>query len=176
MEITLLKIHGSFICSSNNFQDARGIFESGWEKADFDKANISFNPGSACHSYNHKKGVLRGMHYQSSPYPQSKLVSCVSGKVFDVLIDLRPHSPTYLLWDSAELSAGSGKSVFIPAGCAHGFVTLEENSTVFYLIEGDYNPSVAGTVRWNDSRISINWPIADPILSERDKNAPDYIP
>ena len=176
MTTSKLKISGAFLISTPVFSDSRGAFETSWESADLQTSEIRFQPVSACHSHNLKKGTLRGMHFQASPYQQTKLVSCTSGKVYDVILDLRPESPTYLSWDAVELSAGSGKSVFIPGGCAHGFMTLTDDATVFYLIEGDYIPSIAGTVRWNDPAIGIEWPLADPILSDRDQNAPDFNP
>ncbi len=176
MTISKLKISGAFLVSNPVYTDSRGAFQTNWESADLKSVNVDFTPVSACHSYNIKAGTLRGMHYQASPYDQAKMVSCVAGKVYDVLLDLRPASPTYLMWDAVELSADSGESVFIPAGCAHGFLTLADHTIVFYLIEGDYVPGIAGTVRWNDPAIGINWPIADPILSDRDKNAPDFKP
>ena len=174
MDCSSLIIDGSWLFTDRVFKDARGAFEVSWESVDLNKAGIAFNPVSANHSYNTKKGTLRGMHYQLPPYGQSKLVSCISGAAYDVMVDLRPHSPTYLSWHAVELSAGSGKSVYIPAGCAHGFVTLQDNTTIAYLIEGEYSPEAAALVRWNDPVIGIQWPVTDPILSDRDRNAPDF--
>lgn len=171
-----LKIKGSFLFTDPVFRDERGAFEVFWEATDLQDSGISFQPVSAHHSYNNLKGTLRGLHYQLHPYGQSKLVSCISGAVYDVMLDLRPQSPTYLTYDAVELSAGSGKSVYIPAGCAHGFVSLQDNTTIAYLIEGVYKPDVAGTIRWDDPAIGILWPINNPILSNRDRNAPDFKP
>ena len=175
MNFSPLKIEGSGLFIDPVFRDVRGAFEVFWEFEDLEKAGISFNPISSHHSYNTLKGTLRGMHYQSFPHYQSKLVSCISGAVYDVLVDMRVDSPTYLKWEAVELSAGCGKSILIPAGCAHGFVTLEENTTIAYLIEGIYKPEAAATVRWNDPVVGIQWPVTDPILSDRDRNAPDFI-
>jgi dTDP-4-dehydrorhamnose 3,5-epimerase len=175
MTFTRLKITGAALITNDVFRDQRGAFEAAWETADLEKEGIVFKPESACHSYNTKAGTLRGMHYQVMPYGQAKLVSCSSGAVYDVMVDLRPESPTYLLWDAVELSAASGKSIYIPAGCAHGFLTLQDNTIVTYLIEGAYNPQAAGAVRWNDNAIGIEWPAVqgELVLSERDKNVPD---
>ena len=115
------------------------------------------------------------MHFQQPPHGQTKLVSCVQGAAWDVIVDLRPDSPTYKCWHGETLEAGSGRAVFIPAGCAHGFLTLKDETTISYLIEGDYNPTAAGVVHWNDPAFGIEWPIRDPILSERDRLAPDFI-
>lgn len=169
-----IKITGAMLLHSSPFQDARGAFEIFWEAADLTAIGIAFVPVSAYHSYNEKAGTLRGMHYQTPPYSQAKLVSCVSGSIWDVMVDLRPNSPTYLRWEAAELSAASGRAIYIPAGCAHGFVSLTACTTVAYLVEGAYKPAAATTLRWNDPAVGITWPVVDPILSERDRSAPDF--
>lgn len=133
---------------------------------------FQFQPESASHSYNTTKGTVRAFHFQQSPHEQAKLVSCVSGKIWDVMVDLREGSPTQFQWDAIELTAGDGKSLYIPAGCAHGFATLEDNSTVAYLIEGDYVAEASCVLRWNDPTLNVPWPVKNPILSEKDRNAP----
>jgi dTDP-4-dehydrorhamnose 3,5-epimerase len=169
-----LKLSGAWKFQANPFVDFRGAFEVFWEAGDLAAAGISFAPISAHHSYNEKMGTLRGMHYQKAPHGQTKLVSCVHGRVWDVAVDLRPNSPTYLGWEATELSAGSGVALYLPAGCAHGFLTLTDHATVAYLIEGDYQPAAAGTLRWDDPAVGIAWPLREPILSERDRLAPDF--
>jgi dTDP-4-dehydrorhamnose 3,5-epimerase len=157
------------------FLDPRGSFEVFWEEELFQNRGFSFRPTNAHHSYNVKKGTIRAFHYQESPYGQTKLVSCVAGRIWDVIVDLRRESTTFLQWKSFELSAESGRSVFIPAGCAHGFVTLEDHSTVSYLIEGGYHPPSSRVLRWNDPSFNVPWPISDPILSDKDRDAPLWI-
>ena len=103
------------------------------------------------------------------------MVSCIAGSIFDVVVDVRPESPTYLNWISNELSSKSGLALFIPAGFAHGFLTLTDNAIITYIIEGEYVPEAASTLRWNDPSIGIQWPISNPILSEKDLNAPDFL-
>jgi dTDP-4-dehydrorhamnose 3,5-epimerase len=176
MTITKLKIAGAVLISNDVFKDLRGAFEPAWETADLEKEGIVFKPVSACHSYNTVAGTLRGMHYQSAPYGQAKLVSCSNGLVYDVMVDLRPASPTYLQWEGVELSGASGKSVYIPAGCAHGFLTLQDNTTITYLIEGEYRPQAAATFRWDDKAAGIVWPAVQGtlIMSDRDKTAADF--
>jgi len=169
-----LPIAGAKLLATTPFKDDRGIFEVFWEQADLAAAGISFAPVSACHSYNQKSGILRGMHFQSPPHGQPKLVACVHGAAWDVLLDLRPDSPTYKRWHGETLVAGSGRAIFIPAGCAHGFCTVKAETTIAYLIQGDFNPAAAGVVRWNDSAFGIEWPVSDPFLSERDRLAPDF--
>lgn len=154
------------------YTDHRGVFESAWDTETFQTLGINFRPGSAAHSYNAKAGTIRAFHYQGEPFAQSKLVSCVSGRIWDVAVDLRRGSPGYLRWSAVELSAACGDSHFIPAGCAHGFLTLSDASTVAYLIEGPYRPDAARTLRWNDPALGVRWPVEDPILSDNDRNAP----
>lgn len=172
IEQTPLKIGGSLLFSSPVFSDDRGSFTPFWENSVHAFLGFQFQPGSAHHSYNTKKGTVRAFHFQRSPHEQAKLVSCVSGKIWDVMVDLREDSPTRHQWVGTELSAGDGKSVYIPAGCAHGFATLEDNSTVAYLIEGPYVPEASSVIRWNDSTLAVQWPIDDPILSDKDRTAP----
>jgi dTDP-4-dehydrorhamnose 3,5-epimerase len=155
------------------FCDCRGAFEVSWEEESFKKVGIAFSPSSAYHSYNSQTGTIRALHFQRPPHGQAKLVTCVSGKTWDVVLDLRPESQTFRRWAAVELSAASGKSVYIPVGCAHGFATLEDNTIIAYLIQGEYRPKSAAVVRWNDPALGINWPVSDPIISDKDRHAPD---
>jgi dTDP-4-dehydrorhamnose 3,5-epimerase len=116
------------------------------------------------------------MHYQVSPHTQAKVVTCVAGKVCDVIADLRPSSPTYLKWDAIELEEASGLSVYVPRGCAHGFMALRDQSTIAYLIEGTYCPEAGRIFRWDDPALNIQWPMSDPILSHADQTAPYHSP
>jgi dTDP-4-dehydrorhamnose 3,5-epimerase len=168
-----LGIAGARLFGAPVFSDARGAFEVFWEQADLAEAGLLFTPTNAHHSYNARVGTIRAFHLQRPPHGQSKLVSCVSGKAWDVILDLRPESPSFRQWEHVELSAASGKAVYIPAGCAHGFATLEDNTTIAYLIEGDYRPDFAAVVRWNDPALGIDWPVSDPIISDKDLQALD---
>ncbi len=149
---------GSFhrVFCSSEFH-ARGL------PADFEQSSISVNKRSA---------TLRGLHYQMAPHEERKLVHVVSGSVFDVVLDLRNASPTYGTWWSTTLSSDSPQALYIPAGCAHGYQTLQPNTTLLYSIAGRYSPSHARTIRWDDPALNIPWPLANPILSERDRTAP----
>jgi dTDP-4-dehydrorhamnose 3,5-epimerase len=171
-----LAMEDARIVESTPFRDMRGSFEVAWDNAELAATGIRFTPVSNAYSYNEKAGTLRGMHYQKAPHGQAKLVSCVSGRILDVITDLRPDSPSYLCWAATELCASSGRAIYIPVGYAHGFVTLTDHATLVYLIEGDYQPQAAGTVRWNDPALGIIWPIADPILAERDRLVEDFVP
>jgi dTDP-4-dehydrorhamnose 3,5-epimerase len=162
--------------STSPFRDMRGAFDVVWESADFSAAGLRFQPMSCAVSYNEKAGTLRGMHYQKPPHGQAKLVCCTRGRVWDVIADLRPDSASYLSWAATELGEASGQAIYIPSGYAHGFVTLTDHATVSYLIEGTYTPDAAGTVRWNDPALSIDWPVPEPIMAQRDRTPPDFRP
>ncbi len=172
IEKTPLKVDGSYLLAAPFFADHRGGFEVFWEHDLLASTGIQFTPINAHHSYNLKSGTIRAFHYQAHPHGQAKLVSCVSGRIWDVMVDLRPDSSTRHQWSATELSPGDGKSVYIPAGCAHGFATLEDNSTVAYLIEGEYVPAASAVIRWNDPTLNVPWPVDNPILSEKDRTAP----
>ncbi len=123
-------------------------------------------------SANHHSATLRGLHYQAEPHGEVKLVRCIRGAIFDVLVDIRPQSPTYLHWQGFELSAENRDSLYIPTGFAHGYQTLLPDSEVFYQVSEYYAPSAGRGLRWDDPRLKIDWPLASPLLSEQDKNWP----
>ena len=172
MNYSKLSIKSSFLFEREVFRDVRGGFEEFWEENQFSEMNINFTPANACYSYNRLAGTLRGLHYQAEPCGQSKLVSCVAGKVWDVTVDLRRESPTFKQWQSIVLQSVDGRAVYIPSGCAHGFVSLEDETTLAYLIEGDYQPELSRALRWNDPELAIEWPVPNPILSDKDRAAP----
>jgi dTDP-4-dehydrorhamnose 3,5-epimerase len=159
------------IIDSDTFIDKRGMFECIWEDQHQYLSELKFMPSSVNFSYSSKKMTLRGLHYQVFPYQQAKLVTCINGKLWDVIVDLRKESLTYKKWMAFELIAKSGRSLYIPKGCAHGFLTLEDNTTLAYLIEGRYMPEKSRVLSWNDPEIAIEWPVDDPILSDRDRYA-----
>jgi dTDP-4-dehydrorhamnose 3,5-epimerase len=174
MTFSSRSIAGSFVFACPPVSDARGQFSMSWDAKVFRDAGIVFRPVSACHSFNAATSTLRGLHYQVSPYGQSKLVCCSRGAVLDVTVDLRGDSTSYLTWDAIELREGDGLSLYIPEGCAHGFLTLEAASMVAYLIEGEYQPESRRVLRWDDPAVRIPWPCMDPILSDMDRHAADY--
>ena len=177
MKATPLEIADAVLFETAPYRDERGVFEVFWESAGESGCSVPIVPWGAYHSHNVKRHTLRGMHYQEQPHAQVRLVSCVRGRVWDVIVDLRPDSGSYLRWNAVELDEASGRAVFVPRGCAHGFLTLAEDSTVAYLIEGAYVPEAARTMRWDDPAAGIEWPLpagAMPLLSARDRSAPDY--
>lgn len=169
-----LPITGAQLFKTKLAADTRGCFEVSWERELFTQLKIEFEPNNAFHSYNTVTGTLRGLHFQTQPHAQDKLVSCVQGRAWDVMVDLRKDSPSFGKWHATELNAQSGVSVLVPAGCAHGFVTLQDNTTIAYLISGKYHPTANRVLRWNDRRVNIAWPVENPILSAKDADAPDW--
>lgn len=169
-------LEGVYLIELEPVHDERGFFARTWCKAEFQKHGLNPNLAQCSLSFNKKKGTLRGMHYQCEPHQEAKLVRCCAGAIYDVVLDLRRGSQTFGKWFVAELSASDQKTLYIPEGCAHGFQSLEDESTVFYQISESYHPESARGVRWNDPLFSINWPIATPILSERDCSFADYRP
>lgn len=176
MKTIPLKIPGALLLECDRFRDDRGVFLTFWESATAYQGGIAFSPHSAHHANNERAGTLRGMHYQREPHAQVKLVSCTSGRIREVVLDLRPESPTYLQWEAIEQEYPESHALLIPRGCAHGYLTLQDHTSVTYLIGGAYMPEAAAVVRWNDQAVGIQWPVSDPILSEKDRMAPDFRP
>lgn len=174
MKFTQTGIPGAWIIERVPALDERGSFTSVWESDLFDSRGLMPSIDQASAAHNLRSGTLRGMHYQASPFNQIKLVSCSTGAVYDVAIDLRPQSPTFKHWFGIELRAETGLSLYIPAGCAHGYITLRENSVVNYLISGKYSPNHALGVRWNDPAFGIRWPATPSLIAVRDAQYPDF--
>jgi dTDP-4-dehydrorhamnose 3,5-epimerase len=152
--------------------DERGWFLETYRKSEFEKHGIPFEFIQDNHSRSVGKGILRGLHYQKRPAAQGKLVRCVVGEIFDVAVDIRKGSPTYAKWVSTTLSAANREMIWVPPGFAHGVLTLSDVAEITYKMTSEYSPSHDRSVRWNDPSIGVNWPIANPILSKRDAEAP----
>lgn len=174
MKYTQLEIYGSYVCSDTTFKDVRGAFAESWESDGLEKQGIVFRPSNSCLSYNEQRGTFRGLHYQAEPFGQAKIVTCAAGKIFDIIVDIRSESPTYLKWQGIELSAFDGHSIYIPKGCAHGFITLQDYSVVSYLIDGDYSAQAARAIRWNDPAFAIVLPIPISVISRKDSEVEDF--
>jgi len=153
------------------FEDERGFFMETYVKEDFEKAGINVEFIQENHSKS-KYGVLRGLHFQREPYAQSKLVRCIKGKILDVAVDIRKNSPNFGKHISAELSEDNKLMLFIPKGFAHGFVVLSEEAEVIYKVDNVYAPDHESGLIWNDEDITIQWPVDNPIISEKDKILP----
>lgn len=156
------------------FGDARGWFTESYSKRRFAELGIDDDFVQDNHSFSATKGTLRGLHFQTPPHVQGKLVRCLAGAIWDVAVDLRAGSPTYGKWVAAELTAAGGEQLYVPGGFAHGFLTLTDNVEVAYKASGYYAPECDGGVAWNDPEIGIDWPLVgtDPVLSDKDKTLP----
>jgi len=175
MKFIKTDIEGAFVVELEKFGDERGFFARAFCEKEFNKAGISFEPVQANIGFSSEKYTLRGMHYQTGQHAESKLVRCTKGAIYDIILDMRPNSPTYKEWFAAELSAENRKMLFLPAGCAHGYQTMEENSEIFYMVSAFYEPDSEQGVRWNDPAFNIRWMQTENIIiSEKDKNWPDF--
>jgi dTDP-4-dehydrorhamnose 3,5-epimerase len=171
MQVSTTSLKGLLVIQPTVFSDARGYFYEPYNKKKFIEIGIPDNfvqDNQSCS----QKGVIRGLHFQNPPSAQSKLLRVIQGSIWDVAVDIRKSSPTYGKFFSIELSAENKTVFYVPAGFAHGFVTLEDNTILFYKCSDYYNKEAEGSVLWNDSDIGIPWKITDPILSEKDRNAP----
>ncbi len=175
MIFTPTGLEGAFVVHWEPQEDGRGFFARSWCKREAASQGIHVDWVQCNVSFNRTKGTLRGMHYQS-PRWEAKLVRVTRGAMFDALVDLRPASPTYKHHFSAVLSASNRAMVFIPVGFAHGFMSLEHDTEVFYQMSEYYDPGQAMGFRWDDPQFAIPWPEGDRILSERDRNLPLYTP
>ena len=154
--------------------DERGFFARTWCKEEFAKNSLKTDLVQCSISFNSRKGTLRGMHYQAAPHAEAKVVRCTRGGIYDVVIDLRPESDTFKRWIAVRLTADQRNMLYIPEGCAHGFLTLADESEVFYQMSEFYSPQSARGVRWNDPVFGIVWPDAVQVISERDRTYPDF--
>jgi dTDP-4-dehydrorhamnose 3,5-epimerase len=168
------KLPGAFIIDLEPWKDERGFFARAFCRSEFEQHGLKSCVAQCNISFNNKKGTLRGMHYQVAPHSEAKLVSCIAGAIYDVVIDLRGNSPTYRQWFAMELLARDRRMLYIPEDCAHGFQTLEDNTTVFYQMFQFYEPAAGRGVRWDDPTFAIEWPEGPRVISERDNHYPDF--
>lgn len=169
-------IAGAWVIEPERLEDERGFFARTWDADEFAERGLNSRLSQCSISYNRVRGTLRGLHYQAAPYEEAKLVRCTSGALFDVALDLRPGSSTYGDWFGVELSAENRKALYVPEGCAHGFMTLEDGCEVHYQISEAYVPAAARGVRWNDPAFAIEWPGEVVVINERDGSYPDVAP
>lgn len=170
MEILARKLKGVYEISLNPYKDNRGFFMRTFDYEVFKNAGLDRKWVQENHSRSEKKGIIRGLHFQLNPFSETKLVRCIKGAILDVFVDLRIDSKTFGNWDSIELSSENKKMIFIPRGFAHGFCTLTETSEVVYKVDNFYSKQYERGVLWNDPDLGINWPVKEPILSEKDRN------
>lgn len=174
MRFSPTEVAGVLLVDIEAHEDARGLFARLQCPDEFAAAGAPFEPAQTSLSRNPKAGTLRGMHWQPDPFGERKLVRAVRGRMFDVAIDLRRDSPTYLKWTAAELSADNARALFIPEGVAHGFLTLKPDTDVLYQISPKFSPGHEAGVRWDDPAFAIVWPSAPALISERDATYPDW--
>jgi dTDP-4-dehydrorhamnose 3,5-epimerase len=172
MTLNETAVNGVFEIEPKVFGDNRGWFYESYSKEKFEKLGITAEFVQDNRSFSAQKGTLRGLHCQTNPKAQSKLITCLKGAILDVAVDIRKGSPTYMKWVAVELNEENKKMLFIPKGCLHGFVTLTENVEVSYKVDEFYSPENDRSVCFCDSEIGVEWGIENPILSDKDKNAP----
>lgn len=174
LNVVELSIPDVKLVTPKRFGDDRGFFSETYNKQRFMDAGITANFIQDNHSLSASKGTLRGLHYQSPPHAQAKLVRVLRGAILDVAVDVRKASPTYGKWVSAELSADNGTQIFVPRGFLHGFVTLTPDTEIAYKVDAYYSKECDGAVIWNDPDLAIDWGVDNAILSEKDAAAPAF--
>ncbi len=174
MIFTETPLKGAFLIELERREDERGFFARTWCQEEFEARGLSPRVVQCNLSYNKKTGTLRGMHYQVAPFKEAKVVRCTRGAIYDVIIDLRPNSPTFTRHFAAVLTSGDHRMVYIPEDFAHGFQTLEDDTEVSYQMSEFYTPECAQGVRWNDPAFGISWPEAQRTISERDQSYHDF--
>lgn len=169
-------IEGAFLVEPELITDERGFFARTWCREEFSAHGLNPDLVQCNISYNKRRGTLRGMHYQKPPHAEAKLVRCTQGALHDVIVDLRMESPTYLRWCGVDLTAENRRALYIPEGCAHGFITLADDTEVLYHMSELFHAECAAGIRWNDPAFSIRWPVEPAVISERDRGYPDFVP
>ncbi|HZD00558.1 MAG TPA: dTDP-4-dehydrorhamnose 3,5-epimerase [Actinomycetes bacterium] len=173
MRFTETKVVGAFLIEPELIADERGFFARTWCREEFEAHGLNPSLAQCSISFNHRKGTLRGMHYQAAPHQEAKLVRCTLEAIWDVALDLRPGSPTYRTWYGVELSAANRAMLYIPEGCAHGFLTLADATEIAYQMSAPYAPAAARGVRFDDPAFGIEWPGEVVVVNDRDRTYPD---
>jgi len=175
MIFTETELPGAFFVDLERREDARGFFARVWCAREFAEQGLSAEVVQCNVTQNVKRGTLRGLHYQVAPHQEVKLVRCTRGAIWDVIVDLRPESSTYKQWLGVELTPENGRMIYVPAGFAHGYQTLEPDTEALYQVSAYYTPEAERGVRWNDPAFGITWPDAEgALLSDKDRNWPDF--
>ena len=169
------ELPGAYTIDVDPRRDERGFFARAWCAEEFSQHDLVTRVAQANVSYNVRRGTLRGMHYQLPPHAEVKIVRCTRGAIYDVIVDLRPASPTYRRWIGVELTADNRRMLYVPEGFAHGFQTLEDDTEAFYQVSEFYAPGAERGLRWDDPAFGIEWPLPEsPILSDKDRAWPDF--
>jgi dTDP-4-dehydrorhamnose 3,5-epimerase len=175
MKFAKTELKGAFIIELDPRRDHRGFFARAWCQREMIEHGLNPRIAQINTGFSPKRGTLRGMHYQKAPHEEAKVVRCTKGAVYDVIVDLRPRSPTHKKWVGVELSAQNLRMVYVPEGFAHGYETLEDESEIYYLTSEFYNEEASMGVRYNDSVFGIEWPLSVEVISDADRTWPDYI-
>lgn len=176
MIFTETLLAGAFVIEPELLEDARGFFARTWCERELEARGLVTRIAQCSTSFNKRKGTLRGMHYQAPPFAETKIVRCIRGSMYDVIIDLRPESPSFARHFAVVLTADNRKMLYVPGGFAHGFQTLEDDTEVLYQISEFYVSTHARGVRWDDPAFGIRWPIDERTIVERDRTYPDFAP
>jgi dTDP-4-dehydrorhamnose 3,5-epimerase len=174
MIFTETRLKGAFVLDLERLEDERGFFARSWCEREFKSHRIEAKFVQCNISFNKKIGTLRGMHYQASPYEEAKLIRCTMGAIYDVIVDLRPNSLSYGEWVSTELTSDNRRMIYIPKNFAHGFLTLTDNSEIFYMMSEFYAPMFGRGIKWNDPVLGITWPAEVRVISSQDNSYPDF--
>ena len=172
MIYTPSRIPGAWVIDVTPIQDARGFFAMTWLPNELRERGMNTELAQCNLAFNHKKGTLRGMHFQKAPHGQAKIIRVTRGAVLDVIVDLREDSPTYRRWDAVELSADNHRMFYMPEGIAHGYITLVDDTEAYYHVSSPWVPEAESGVRWNDPAFGIEWPFAPTVVSDRDAGWP----
>lgn len=176
MNIKPTTLRDAYLIEVRRFEDERGYFAQIWDRAAFEHRGLAVHLEHINCSFNRARGTLRGLHFQRPPHAQAKTVRCLRGAIYDVIIDLRPQSPSYMQWFGVELSAAQGNTLYVPEGFAHGFQTLCDDAEVMYQVNTAYAPAFEGGLRFDDPAFNIAWPLAVSVISEKDLGWPAYSP
>jgi dTDP-4-dehydrorhamnose 3,5-epimerase len=169
------EIPGAWVIELDRKEDERGWFARLWDGAVFAERGLDPRLAQASAAFNHRRGTVRGLHYQAEPYAEAKVVRCTRGAVYDVVVDLRSDSPTFTRWVAVELSAANGRMLYVPEGLAHGYQTLADETETAYFISEPYRPEAQRGVRWDDPAFGIDWPeVEERVISDRDREWPDF--
>ena len=174
MIFTETAIKGGYLVDIARHEDHRGFFARAWCRREFEAHGLNPDLAQINVGHSHKKGTLRGLHFQTAPHQEAKLARCTMGAIYDVMVDLRPDSPTYLQWFGVELSAQNRRMLYVPEGCAHGYQTLADGTEMLYQTSDFYAPAQALGVRYDDPAFAIVWPLDVTVISDADKNWPSY--
>jgi dTDP-4-dehydrorhamnose 3,5-epimerase len=172
---TATPIDAAWVIDLEPREDARGFFARAWCREEFDARGLATGFAQANLSRTRQAGTIRGLHHQVAPHSEAKLVRCIRGAIFDVIVDLRPTSGSYMRWYGVELTADNHRQLYAPEGCAHGYQVLEDETEVFYQASTFYAPEAERGIRWNDPAFHIEWPLADADVSDKDRAWPNFV-